>query len=431
MMSAAAPPTGVSLSFMLGVAMAIAGNSLIACSLTLQKYVHNQRRGKPAGHSTLFWLALIGMIAGEVGNFAAFGFASPTVVSPLGAVAVIANAILAVLFLKEAIFCHTLIGIVCTVCGSVVVVYFSPPSVDHLSVDEFVGYLCEPPAIAYLATVGSSVLALVLLEPWIGHRYLLVNLLICSLLGSVTVLCSSATSKFISQALSGGAHTVLNSPVPYCILPILASTAVLQLRYLNKAMEHFDSTQVVPTYYITFTLASISGGGVVLRDFWRLTPDRALGFGLGALLCFGGVALITRKPTGSRPLGAHATESAEATLSPSERLRRAVRRVNHAQRFAQLVSSRLDLTLLGGEEGAANAANAVLDPPIAASTGMGTLMHLHRVSMGAGVWPGDHRASVSTRAATVTPTDLAAGLLANAPVNADPALPLEREPRRV
>ena len=62
---------------------------------------------------------------GEVGNFAAFGFASPTVVSPLGAVAVIANAVLAVLCLREAIFLHTLLGIGLTVGGSVVVVYFS------------------------------------------------------------------------------------------------------------------------------------------------------------------------------------------------------------------------------------------------------------------------------------------------------------------
>ena len=36
---------------------------------------------------TLFPVALLGLMLGEVGNFAAFGLASPTVVSPLGAVA--------------------------------------------------------------------------------------------------------------------------------------------------------------------------------------------------------------------------------------------------------------------------------------------------------------------------------------------------------
>ena len=39
------------------------------------------------------------MIGGEVGNFAAFGFASQTVVSPLGAVSVIVSTVLAAIFL--------------------------------------------------------------------------------------------------------------------------------------------------------------------------------------------------------------------------------------------------------------------------------------------------------------------------------------------
>lgn len=391
---------------MLGVGLAISGNSLIAISLTLQKYVHNQSAGKAVGGSPLFWLALVGMITGEVGNFAAFGFASPTVVSPLGAVAVIANAVLAGLFLREAIFLHTLIGIVLTVGGSVVVVVFSPPSVHDLSVDAFLDYLREPTAIAYLSVVGATTLTLAILEPWYGHRHLLVNLLICSLLGSITVLCSSATSKFISQALSGGAQTVLHSPVPYAILPVLALTAVLQLRYLNKAMKHFESSKVVPTYYITFTLASISGSGVVLRDFWNFAPERAVGFGLGALLCFGGVALITRRPKTRRPEGAHTTisgpEAAEAPITPL------VRHASHAQRFADIFTAQLDITLVGGEEGAANAANAMIDPPVSASTGVGTLMQLHRASVGS-LMPRVRTSSASSVAPAAT--DLSAGLL--------------------
>ncbi len=60
--------------WVLGVGLACAGNVMIACSLSLQKYVHNKQAaaGKPASRSPLFWLALAGMIGGEVGNFAAF-----------------------------------------------------------------------------------------------------------------------------------------------------------------------------------------------------------------------------------------------------------------------------------------------------------------------------------------------------------------------
>ena len=85
--------------FLIGVILAISGNSLIAIALTLQKHAHNieKKTGEPA--VAFFWMSIAGMIGGEIGNFAAFGFASPTVVSPLGAVAVIANGLLASLVL--------------------------------------------------------------------------------------------------------------------------------------------------------------------------------------------------------------------------------------------------------------------------------------------------------------------------------------------
>ena len=64
-------------------------------------------------------LLLAGMIGGEVGNFAAFGFCSQTVVSPLGAVSVIVNTVLAAVFLGERIYRHTVFGIALTLLGSV------------------------------------------------------------------------------------------------------------------------------------------------------------------------------------------------------------------------------------------------------------------------------------------------------------------------
>ena len=103
-----------------------------------------------------------------------------------------------------------------------------------------------------------------------GETFMLVNLMLCSLLGSITVLCSAAISNFIDNFFNGDA-AVLLSPVPYLIIPILFSTGVLQLRHLDKALECHDNARVVPTYYVTFTLCSISGGGVVYQDFWGFT----------------------------------------------------------------------------------------------------------------------------------------------------------------
>ena len=99
--------------FLVGVGLAVGGNTLIACSLTLQKFCVNREvaTGVKTGSMPLFWLALAGMIGGEVGNFAAFGFCSQTVVSPLGAISVIVNTVLAAVFLGEKIYGRTILGI--------------------------------------------------------------------------------------------------------------------------------------------------------------------------------------------------------------------------------------------------------------------------------------------------------------------------------
>ena len=123
-----------------------------------------------------------------------------------------------------------------------------------------------------------------------GETFMLVNLMLCSLLGSITVLCSAAISNFIDNFFNGDA-AVLLSPVPYLIIPILFSTGVLQLRHLDKALECHDNARVVPTYYVTFTLCSISGGGVVYQDFWGFTWRTAGGFVCGCGGCCCGWAL--------------------------------------------------------------------------------------------------------------------------------------------
>ncbi len=110
------------------------------------------------------------------------------------------------------------------------------------------------------------------------------------------MLCSAAISNFISNWLNGDVG-VLFSPVPYLLLPILVSTALLQMQQLNEAQKYHDSSKVVPVYYICFTLCSIIGSGVVYQDFLNFELNTALGFALGVCACFAGVYLITKRGT--------------------------------------------------------------------------------------------------------------------------------------
>nr|XP_014346937.1 PREDICTED: NIPA-like protein 2 [Latimeria chalumnae] len=78
---------------LVGILLAIIGNFLISIALNIQKCTHIRLSSKPIVKpyykSKLWWCGLLLMGIGELGNFAAYGFAPATLVAPLGCVCVI------------------------------------------------------------------------------------------------------------------------------------------------------------------------------------------------------------------------------------------------------------------------------------------------------------------------------------------------------
>lgn len=67
----------------------------------------------------------------------------------------------------------------------------------------------------------------------------------------------------------------------------------MQVKYVNKALQRFDSTQVIPIQFVMFTISVIIGSAILYRDFEKATADSAGKFIGGCLLTFFGVFLIT------------------------------------------------------------------------------------------------------------------------------------------
>lgn len=67
----------------------------------------------------------------------------------------------------------------------------------------------------------------------------------------------------------------------------------MQIRYINRALQRFDSTQVIPTQFVLFTLSVIIGSAVLYRDFESMDLARGSKFVGGCLLTFLGVYFIT------------------------------------------------------------------------------------------------------------------------------------------
>jgi len=108
-------------------------------------------------------------------------------------------------------------------------------------------------------------------------------------LGGYTALATKGVSSMLSSTL----WRAFTTPVTYALLLILLVTAIMQIRYLNKALQRYDSTVVIPIQFVMFTLCVIIGSAVLYRDFESTTVTRAIKFVGGCLLTFFGVFLIT------------------------------------------------------------------------------------------------------------------------------------------
>lgn len=104
---------------------------------------------------------------------------------------------------------------------------------------------------------------------------------------------TALSTKGVASLLSDTLWRTLTFPVTYLLVFVLVSTAFLQIRYLNRALQRFDSTQVIPTQFVLFTLSVIIGSAVLYRDFESATAERFVKFIGGCVLTFLGVYLIT------------------------------------------------------------------------------------------------------------------------------------------
>lgn len=95
-------------------------------------------------HNPIWWAGMSTMIVGEVANFAAYTFAPPILVTPLGALSVLIGAVLASFILKEELGRLGRVG--CTLClvGTVIIVVNAPEDKEIKTVDEMLNYAIQP-----------------------------------------------------------------------------------------------------------------------------------------------------------------------------------------------------------------------------------------------------------------------------------------------
>ncbi|KAL2271853.1 hypothetical protein VTJ83DRAFT_1224 [Remersonia thermophila] len=269
-----------------------------------------------------WWLGQVLITIGELGNFLAYGFAPASIVSPLGVVALISNCIIAPIFFKEVFRPRDFWGVLIAVLGAVTVVLSAKTEETKLGPHDVWDAITTIEFEIYMAVTAALMALLMWLSPRYGSRTILVDLGLVGLFGGYTALSTKGVSSMLSSTLLGAFTT----PVTYALIFVLLFTAIMQVRYVNKALQRFDSTQVIPVQFVLFTLCVIIGSAVLFRDFERTTGEQAIKFIGGCLFTFFGVFIITS----GRPR--QTDDEDEVTLSDAEGIEETIGLAEHGRR---------------------------------------------------------------------------------------------------
>ena len=236
-----------------------------------------------------WWVGIIMMTIGEAGNFLAYGFAPASVVSPLGVVALISNCLIAPLILKERFRQRDLWGVLVAIAGAVTIVFSAKQEETKMGPDDVWDAINRWEFLLYLGLTAGAIIALMIASPKYGDRTLLIDLGLVGLFGGYTAISTKGVASLLSDTL----WKTFTFPITYLLVAVLVISAVMQIRYVNRALQRFDSTQVIPTQFVMFTIFVIISSAVLYREFESTTASRVGLFIGGCLLTFSGVYLIT------------------------------------------------------------------------------------------------------------------------------------------
>lgn len=246
------------------------------------------------------------VVVGEISNFAAYAFAPPILVTPLGALSVLIGAVLGAYFLSERLGLLGKIG--CSTCllGAIIIVLHAPPDKPVETIDQVLDYAIQPLFLIYCAAVAIfAVVMIYRIAPVHGRKNPLVYISICSTVGSVSIM---AVKGFgIACKLTFAGNNQFTHPSTYVFMIVVTVCILTQMNYFNKALSQFSTNIVNPLYYVSFTTFTLVASFLMFRGFNTSDAVNTISLLCGFLVTFSGVYLLNlsrEDPDGRTLLGA-------------------------------------------------------------------------------------------------------------------------------
>ncbi|XP_054805931.1 probable magnesium transporter NIPA1 isoform X2 [Prosopis cineraria] len=241
------------------------------------------------------------VIFGEIANFAAYAFAPAILVTPLGALSIIFSAVLAHFILREKLHVFGQLGCVLCMVGSTTIVLHAPHERNIHSVKEVWELATEPGFLVYTIAVVIAVCVLIFwYVPRHGQTHMIIYVGICSLVGSLTVMGVKAVG--IALKLSFEGMNQFKYFETWFFTVVVIGCCLLQINYLNKALDTFNTAVVSPVYYVMFTTFTIVASVIMFKEWDSQNASQIATELCGFVTILGGTFLLHKtKDMGSKP----------------------------------------------------------------------------------------------------------------------------------
>ncbi|NXV71662.1 NIPA2 protein, partial [Atlantisia rogersi] len=143
-------------------------------------------------------------------------------------------------------------------------------------------------AVCVLVT---SLLLIFVAGPRYGQSNVLVCVLVCSAIGSLSVSCAKGLGIALKELFSGKPG-FLKEPLGWVFLVCQEICINTQINYLNKALGIFNTSVITPISYMLFTTVVVMCSAVLFKEWQHMVLENIIGTISGFLTVLCGTFLL-------------------------------------------------------------------------------------------------------------------------------------------
>lgn len=320
-----------SADFWIGVISSLAGSVILNLGLNIQKlaFVRNAKvspdQRKPVYKNCLWIIGFFIFAIGNAGDAVGLTFTAQSIITPIGAIALVSNLFFARILIGELIDLKTTGAILAIISGVIAIVASGNTNCSSVTLGTLKKNFVKPGVLIF-ATVNLGTLTVLLLyscfmerkmvqKIFVGggggsrsniktkflgllnfseqerNRLRLAYPLCASCIGAWTVLLSKSTGELVKESVRSGQNE-FDKVESWFIGGGFLISLPLQFLYINKGLAHFESLYIIPIFYSTWLIGSILMGALFWDEFAGFSVWQFIVFGLGVLFVIIGVVLL-------------------------------------------------------------------------------------------------------------------------------------------